>query len=267
MGALRGFGIWLFRTLLVLSLVAAIATAGMAQLTSQDFIQTSIEGVIDQQFDGSDGKLDEFYGELTAACNISPEKGISVPLEEGGITLNFDCVDVLAGKEKVLESAKAQVVKQAVDLTKTAVTCDGSECIEMLQQTTEPIEKLKIIMSTGFNDLLTSTSTMFFVLAIIFAVLVALLSYGIAGRILGVGWPVFVAGLPYLIILAIKSNIAGGLPTEALFAINEFTSSLENMYMKIFLIGIILIVIGLVLKYGFKIDKEKKSEKKDKKKK
>ncbi len=256
MSVLKGFGLWLARSLLIFSVIASILLAGAVHLTSADFVEDVVGEVIEEQIAGDQAEVDENYQRFLELCKT--QSTITIPTEVEGIALNFDCQDIEdGGKEGLVESAKKQLVEQVVAQSDTGeVSCEGFGCLTALTEVTDPQEALSIVTSQEFNKSIKNLSTIFLVLAIISAIGILLLATGIAGRFLDLGYPLVIAGLPFLGVGTIKSALTKAVPSNLLFAVEEFTSLLSTRYLTVFIVGIVLLVVGLVLKYGLKIDQK-----------
>jgi len=255
MSILRSIGAGISRSLMITFIIAFIFTLGVSQLDLGGVVSGVLDSTLDKQFGENDDALKDFYEELNKTCESSGKEKVDLPLDEG-LTLEFNCKEVSeGGKEKILDSFKEQVSKKFFGDEKIEVNCKGYDCITQIKNSKDPKEAIAIITSKSFDDFISLIAKMFLLLAIIFGGIVILLSEGITGRILGVSYPLAIAGLPYFGINFVKSYLQDSIPESASIILKNFINSLTNNFLAVLILGIVLMVIGFVLKFVFKIGK------------
>lgn len=255
MGLIKGFGLWLSRSALIFFLIASILTAGAVHLTSQDFIESTIGGALDQQLSGADSQVEDVYQNLLLVCDIGDKEDIVIPIEDLGTSLTFNCQEIIdGGSDAVKESSKKQLTKYVISQGYEKDICSGFDCLTKLRQATDPIEILAIITNENFNSFLGSVSKLLVVLAVISGMVLLLLGNGIAGRAIVLGYPLMIVGLPYFGMSYVRNTLMNILPAQALFGIEAFVGTLSSRFFTSFVIGVVLIGLGLLSKYVFKLD-------------
>ena len=255
MGLVKGFGLWLSRSALIFFLIASILTAGLVHLTSQDFIEATVSGALDQQLSGADSQVEDTYQNLLLVCESENKESVTVPVEDLGINLIFNCQEVIdGGSEAVKESTKKQLTEHVISQGYNGEVCKGFNCITKLRETTDVTEMVAIITNENFNEFLSSTSTLLIVLAAISGILLVLLGNGIAGRAIVLGYPLMIVGLPYFGMSYFRGTLMSLLPVQALSYIEAFVGTLSSRFFTTLVVGVSLLAFGLLAKYVFKLD-------------
>ena len=270
MSVIRGFGAGVSRSLLIFFIISSIITAGIAELTSEEFTTAAVESTIDQYLSDLDVEVGEILQELKQQCQIKPGDNASLPITELNLNLDFSCDELSTQNlEGFKQSVKNQIVDKAISINYRKEVCEGFGCVQKIQSTQDPIELISIIVSEDFNSFLNSLSFLAIILAVIFGVVVVVLSEGIGERFIGLGYPLVIAGLPYIGMTFLRNRLYEQLPSRLVGTVNELVSTLSTKFLWVLVGGIVLLVIGLLLKFVFKIGKfaiKSGSQKKSKKK-
>lgn len=263
MSVLRGLGLWLSRSLLITFLITSILLSGATSVINEDNIKSAISSALDSQLISADSDLNKAYESFLLQCRVQAGSTVTYPIKELKVTLEFNCNDLrLGGIEGFKENFKDQLTIKFLEQGSQEELCEGYDCIKAISETKNPARILNILTSENFNAFLSKISITLMVLAVLSGIALVLLGTGIAGRFLVLGYPLTIAGLPYLGMNFIRSNLRNALPSQILPIITEFISSISGKYLTVLILGVVLLVIGAILKYGLKIDEKTPLKKK-----
>ncbi|MFC1685717.1 hypothetical protein ACFLZZ_01710 [Nanoarchaeota archaeon] len=266
MGVLSSFGLWISRSALIFFLIAAIFTAGLVDLTKSDTVNSAFESLVES---ASGGQLNleelakDIHPEVVNLCEEGNKETVSIPAEEG-INLEFNCDDV---KSKGVAEVKSVLVNEVISSNipeSSEDLCQEDNCLGNFVKTiiSSPLQGMSMILDEDFNKAVSKLPLILFIIAILGAIGLVVFSSGISGRIMGLGYPLAVAGLPYFGLRLLGPKVGENLSGNAALIIQEILASVSLRFMIVLILGIALLVIGLILKFSLEAGKKKVGAKK-----
>ena len=267
LGFLRKSGNGLSRSLLTIFIILAIASFAVSEATNPDFLKPVAKEMLMQQLGqqqqgaGGGEDISASYDSLMRDCSSGGTSQVSLPLEELGKTIVMRCDEIKAAGKDGLTGLFAEKVSAAVFADSYNMNiCEGGGCIRMAMNDPDPMKKISAIVNKNFNDYIKGWTFKFSIAAAICALLVLLLSQGIAGRLLALGYPLTVAGLPYLMMGFTQSTLEGMMPASILFLVRGLAAKLSNIFLAMLISGAVLLALGFILKFVLKEGKEKETK-------
>lgn len=252
---MRGAGLWLSKTLLVLFMVFSVMIYTGGFITSESFLRPVIQNTISSQFD--DAKIAELSDGLIQQCNSQGREIITFPLDFIQSQFDVNCTRLRQeGSKEARRIVDEEIGGKAFDLTYNKEVCKGSKCFELLKnlpQTMQsnPLEATSLI-SKDFHDYIQSKFYLAIGLTLLFAVLVLVFAKGIGGKLMSLGGCLLTSGLPYFSMPFLKEALKTNLPANTYDLILSLIIKLSMVFLWIFIAGAVLFVAGLVVKFSLK---------------
>ena len=242
MGIIRAIGAWLARFLLVISIALFLVISTGAYFSSRDvalplFSEIAVSQINESQIKG-------IYEGINSTCQMQNKEIIETFVNNQTIRIN--CTRLERGPAEIKVIFKEQVATPMFD-SFYYTKCNNIECINLGPQGW---------LSESLHNFLSSIQGIAFAIVIIFAAMVILLSKGISGKLIGLGIPVLVSGIPYFSIKGVQESIMASMPAGAAaasIALESIFGFVSFRLLILLVFGSLLILVGLVLKYILKI--------------
>ena len=250
-GFLRGIVAFIIIFLLFLTISLFVLASVGATFSTKEKIMPIAQDIVTDQIPRD--QLTSAYNNINAACKQQKTEFIESEFEMNQ-TFKINCTDIQTRKEAAVKDIyKNYVVGNMLDKLFSA-ECNGLECLNLGPQGW---------LSKSFNELEKKLVNFLIIGIIILSILLFLLTKGLSNKLIALGIPSILAGLPFLFLNTIKSKVIGSLPTNSVVfssLINELFKFLSSRYIAFFISGIILIITGLILKFTTTKRGKKKSE-------
>lgn len=244
MGILTAIMRWTASILLMLSIAAFLITTTGAHFTEKENLSPIIQDAALQQF--TDSQLNDIYNGLSLQCSHQNSEILNLPVSGRMVAINCTILN-----ERKVEEVKDIIGKQVTDSffnEANATQCSGISCISKA-----PLG----LVGPAFNSFLETLQIVSFFAIAVFAALVFLLSKGISRRFMSLGYPFLLSGVVYFFLGSIKAQILANMSGVAVASAYKIADAildyLSPMFLAMFIIGAILIVSGLVLRFILKI--------------
>ena len=264
MGFFRKSGVGLSTVILTTLIFLAVMSFAFSQVTSPEFLKPVASEMISQQMTQNNGQdFGQAYDGFIQECNSGGKDRVQIPLEEFSKTIEMRCDELkAAGKDGFMGLFSGKVVDAVFLDAYNSSICSGQDCIGIALNAKDPMQRISAIMNKNFNDYMKGLSAKFAIGAAIFAALILMLASGIAGRFLALGYPLTMAGLPYIGILLLGTKLEEMFPSAILFLMRGIIDKLSSIFLMLLISGIVLLVIGFVLKFSLKEGKKNGAEEK-----
>jgi hypothetical protein len=265
---MRSGGLWLSKTLLVMCIMLSVVVYTGNYITSETFLKPIVQETISSQF--SDAQLVEFNSGLSKACGRQSLEMMTFPLTFIDASLDVNCTRVkqlgINESRRIINEDVSQKTFDSVYLKKV---CSGSQCLDILKNLPLTLQNNPLgatdLVSRDFNDYVHSKFLIFLSLSILFAVLVLVLAKSWESRFMSLGGSLVTAGLPYFGVPFLRETLKANLPAKAYELILRLVTTLSGTFLTILISGVILLLVGLGLKFYFNKKYGKKTELKKKK--
>ena len=243
MGIIRAIGAWLARFLLVISIALFLVISTGAYFSSRDVALPLFSEIAVSQI--SESQIKESYENINSTCQEQNREIIETNVNNQTIKIN--CTRLERGPAEIKVIFKEQIATPMFDSFYYA-KCKNIECINLGPQGW---------LSESLHNFLSSIQGIAFAIVIIFAAIVILLSKGIAGKLLGLGIPVLISGIPYFSMKGVQETTRASIPSGAAapiaIVLDSIFSFVSLRLLILLVLGALLIAAGLIVKYILKI--------------
>lgn len=247
MGFFMGLARWIIGTLFVISIVFFLIASTGAHFSEKDNLKPLIQEAALSQI--SPEQTREISNNLENACAASGKEIIEVPATNNAISLEgvFNSSKVSINCSKLSDDYAKELFKETV-VGPMFDSLYNQKC-EGFCFLSDPTAAL----SQSANKILKKTEIITFAVVLIFAALLFLMSSGISGRLFALGKPLIFSGLPYFFTGAVQAETVKSMPPETAIAggkiIGAILEYLSNIFLIMLIIGAVLIVAGLIIKF------------------
>jgi len=239
MGILMGIVRWIARTLFVLSIAVLLIISTGAHFSDKNNLTPIVQDVAASQI--SDAQLTEMSNGLKSACQKSGKDTLTQFVPDINKTISISCTNL--SKEYAKEVFKEQVVGEMLNEVYYQ-KCEGINCF-----LTNPLNAI----SESANKLLQNIEIIAFVIVLILAGLLILMTPGISGKLFAIGQPVFFTGIPYFLTGSIKLQVISSMPAESAAVGGKIADLILNylsgLFLILLIIGVVLVAAGLIVKF------------------
>ncbi|MEM2956137.1 MAG: hypothetical protein QW041_00995 [Candidatus Pacearchaeota archaeon] len=232
---LKGF----IKIFLVLTIILFILASTGAHFTEKENLKYLIQEIMVEQIDKN--YLKTITDELNNLCYQHENEVINRYVYEINTTINIDCTKI--SEEYAKKIFKDYVVDKEIE-NLYAQKCTGFKCFA----------NFSAAASQSAHSFLRKLEVVFAILALIFVVLLFLLTKKVSNKMFAIGIPLFICGVPYFFIETIKKKIFLTISNAVIIKIiiDAIFDYASNLFLVILIISIILIAIGFIIKIIFK---------------
>jgi len=258
MSVLSALGKIIGGIILGLFLIGLIFASGMAQFTTYDNLQPTFVNLISTSMPINESQFTQTKAMLTQQCQQPGVTTIDLgTLGNGGVNMTLKCSDI-ASATSAAQLARLAATGLFDSIYYKNYTCEFFSCMSTL-----PEQEKMTVMSSAHANAFFNQAVMWciggMILGIVLLVVAIRKPFGIAKA---VGIEMIASGaVAYVGISMIKGTISTGMPSEVIGVANSLFGILQNNFIIVLAIGVVLTVIGFV---GVRFVKTKKPAKKKK---
>jgi len=248
MGLLR----WIIRALVVFSIAVFLLASVGYNFSEKDNLKVLVQDAALSQI--SDAQITKLTADMSASC--LGKSSINSYIEQANMTVTIDCNNLT---EEYVKNIYKEDVVGAMFERLYSQKCDGIVCL-----ISNPVAAL----GESANKTLKSFKTFSLVIALVFMILLMIITPGISRKLVAAGSPVLFTGIPYFFMGMIKARILKSVPAQSAAVLEKIVDPVlayaSNQFLIIFIIGAALIIAGFIVKLT--IERKKKIKKGGKKK-
>lgn len=254
---LRKFGLVIFTLIFCISLSFLLLGYGLLELTDYNTLQPIMTDLFGKALttEGNETEMQMSYDALVQQCDVSQTGIIEIPLGEGDSPIEISSVTLECSDVKAASNYQGVVNLFSKNIFDQLYYKEYAGDFLTLWKQSDTDSKPWLLFSNYFHNFLQKNLKYVFILTILTAVLVVLLSAGILNGIKNIGVSCIFIGIPFLFVGVIKRIILSKIPQEPLFVssfIDKMLAAFANKFLIAFGIGIVLVVIYII---GKKIKK------------
>ncbi len=243
MNIVKFLGAGLIKILLISVLSAFILTSTMAHFSARENLLPVVQNLAMDKI--SQDQIDYFYNLLKDKCQNGEEvfyENISLM----NITVRVDCTKLNADKDAEIRAIfKEQIVGNAYDQVYN-LQCDGIKCIQ--EGTNDP----RLLLSKSFHEFLSKIEITIILAIVAFSILLWLAYESLSGKLIGLGAPFLISGIPYPFMGMVESKTLQSLPElirePSSKILEPIFGYMSNLMLICLVLGILLIAAGIIIK-------------------
>lgn len=260
----RGLLKVIFSILLVAALILFAMAFSVSKTITHDNLKPVFTDALKPGIQTNDANITLAYSNLVGKCANTTIETIELPLGEmeaglGNITLK--CADIKASTPQGMEDIIiGTVFDQKVYYKK--YDCNFIDCLRNPPESVKGQEFMLLISDMASKFFRTYTNYLLIV-AIVLILLIVLLSAPKYTALTTLGIDGIIAGLLYFIVNLAKTQITS-IPAEAAPLLNQFFTSISQLFIILLVSGIVLLIAGIVIGIVSRKKKGKKKKRKEK---
>lgn len=257
-GFLRGFGLWLSKTLFIFFMMISVSIYAGSYITGESFLKPLVQDTMASQLNT---QISGISDSLIQECNTRSTETITLPLDFLQSSLDINCTKLKQDPSEVSRMLTEGVSEKAFESFYKKKVCEGSKCLDILKNLPENLQKNPLsatdLMSEDFHNYIKDKLMIALGLAALFGVLIFAFARGWSKKFRALGGSLIISGLPYFGMSLLRETLKANLPSRAYEMIMRLVNTLSTAFLCVLITGCVLWIVGFVLKFALRKKEEK----------